>query len=151
MVCISRALRVSCAWRSWRSPGARDETAAGSPGPRVAYLLGGYETDRPAGFLENWQQPLAYAYVCACTALKNYVWVHVRGLNGGWKSLVARNYTLVDTTTSIDMDEDSDDDNLAWWLSPARDQDLVPRPVEWQNPTPSMRGGYLPTTAANRK
>ncbi|MBK8129178.1 MAG: hypothetical protein IPK53_09755 [bacterium] len=37
-------------------------------------------------FLENSDQSLAYAYICARTALKNYAWVHIRGLNGGWKS-----------------------------------------------------------------
>ncbi|MBK8129262.1 MAG: hypothetical protein IPK53_10215 [bacterium] len=52
-------------------------------------------------FLENSDQPLSYAYACARTALKNYGWVHVRGLNGGWKSLAARDYTLVDTVGSI--------------------------------------------------
>ena len=82
-------------------------------------------------FLENQDQPLAYAYTCARTALKNYAWVHVRGLNGGWKSLVARNYTLIDTADSLDADDESGDDNLAWRLRQAQPWDLVPRPVEW--------------------
>ncbi|MBK8989796.1 MAG: hypothetical protein IPM39_27670 [Chloroflexi bacterium] len=82
-------------------------------------------------FLENSDQPLSYAYVCARTALKNYGWVHVRGLNGGWKSLVARDYTLVDTITSIDADDETGDDNLSWRLRQAHDWDMVPRPVEW--------------------
>lgn len=82
-------------------------------------------------FLENGERPLAFAYTCARTALKNYAWVHVRGLNGGWKSLVARHYTLVDTADSIDVDDESGDDNLAWRLPQARQHDLVPRPVEW--------------------
>jgi len=82
-------------------------------------------------FLENNDQPLAYAYACARTALKNYGWVHVRGLNGGWKSLVARDYTLVDTADSIDADDETGDDNLAWRLRQARPWDMVPRPVEW--------------------
>lgn len=34
-------------------------------------------------FLENGERPLPYAYICVQTALKNYAWVHVRGLNGG--------------------------------------------------------------------
>jgi len=82
-------------------------------------------------FLENKHQPLAYAYVCARTALKDYAWVHVRGLNGGWKSLAARNYTLVDTADSLDFDDENGEDNLAWRLPRARQYDLVPRPVEW--------------------
>ncbi|MBK7916815.1 MAG: hypothetical protein IPJ94_11265 [Chloroflexi bacterium] len=82
-------------------------------------------------FLENSDQPLSYAYACARTALKNYGWVHVRGLNGGWKSLVARDYTLVDTASSIDANDENGDDNLAWRLRQARPWDMVPRPVEW--------------------
>jgi hypothetical protein len=82
-------------------------------------------------FLENSDQPLAYAYTCARTALKNYAWVHIRGLNGGWKSLVARNYSVIDTADSIDSDDDNGDDNLAWRLPDNRSYDLVPRPVEW--------------------
>ncbi len=81
-------------------------------------------------FLENGDQPLAYAYACARTALKNYGWVHVRGLNGGWKSLAARDYTLVDTADSIDVDENGND-NLVWRLQRARPWDMAPRPVEW--------------------
>ncbi|MBK8989954.1 MAG: hypothetical protein IPM39_28490 [Chloroflexi bacterium] len=42
-------------------------------------------------FPENQHQPLAYAYTCARTALKNYAWV-LRGLNGGWKPCGARIY-----------------------------------------------------------
>lgn len=82
-------------------------------------------------FLENRHNSLSYAYVCARTALKDYAWVHVRGLNGGWKSLVARNYTLIDTADSMDVDDESGEDNLAWRLPQARSFDLVPRPVEW--------------------
>ncbi len=82
-------------------------------------------------FLENSDQPLAYAYTCARTALKNYAWVHIRGLNGGWKSLVARNYSVIDTADSIDSDDDNGEDNLAWRLPDNRGYDLVPRPVEW--------------------
>jgi hypothetical protein len=89
-------------------------------------------------FLENGEQPLAFAYACARNALKTYAWVHVRGLNGGWKSLAARHYTLVDTADSLDpsllsgqvLDEEGED-NLAWRLPAARGRDLVARPVEW--------------------
>ena len=81
-------------------------------------------------FLEQSHQPLTYAYACARNALKTYAWVHIRGLNGGWKSLAARNYTLVDTADSIDMDE-TGDDNLAWRLPVERQRELVARPVEW--------------------
>ena len=82
-------------------------------------------------FLENQHQPLAYAYTCARTALKNYAWVHVRGLNGGWKSLVAREYTLIDTAESIDGDDENGADSLVWRLPEVRQRDPVPRPVEW--------------------
>jgi hypothetical protein len=82
-------------------------------------------------FLENSEQPLSYAYACARTALKNYGWVHVRGLNGGWKSLVARDYSLVDIADNTDSNDESSDDNLAWRLRQARPWDMVPRPVEW--------------------
>jgi hypothetical protein len=81
-------------------------------------------------FLEQGDRPLVFAYACARNALKTYAWVHIRGLNGGWKSLAARHYTLVDTTDSLDLDE-AGDDNLAWRLPEGRRRDLVPRPVEW--------------------
>jgi hypothetical protein len=97
-------------------------------------------------FLEHGDRPLVFAYTCARNALKTYAWVHIRGLNGGWKSLAARHYTLVDTADSLDpsllselalnamkgqaMDE-AGDDNLAWRLPEGRRRDLVPRPVEW--------------------
>jgi hypothetical protein len=81
-------------------------------------------------FLEHGDRPLTFAYACARNALKTYAWVHIRGLNGGWKSLAARHYTLVDTADSLDMDE-AGDDNLAWRLPEGRRRDLVPRPVEW--------------------
>jgi hypothetical protein len=97
-------------------------------------------------FLEHSDRPLVFAYTCARNALKTYAWVHIRGLNGGWKSLAARHYTLVDTADSLDpsllselalnamkgqaMDE-AGDDNLAWRLPEGRRRDLVPRPVEW--------------------
>ena len=82
-------------------------------------------------FLENSEQSLAYAYICARTALKNYAWVHIRGLNGGWKSLVARNYSVIDTADSMDGDDETGDDNLAWRLREMRQWDPIPRPVEW--------------------
>jgi predicted transcriptional regulator len=83
-------------------------------------------------FLEQRDQPQDYAYVCARNALKNYAWVHVRGLNGGWKSLEARNYTLIDTYESIDMDE-AGDDNLAWRIhDTSPDYHIINRPVERQ-------------------
>jgi hypothetical protein len=81
-------------------------------------------------FLEQGDRPLVFAYTCARNALKTYAWVHIRGLNGGWKSLAARHYTLVDTADSLDLDE-AGDDNLAWRLPEGRRRDLVPRPVEW--------------------
>jgi hypothetical protein len=83
-------------------------------------------------FLEHADQPQDYAYVCARNDLKHYAWVHIRGLNGGWKSLEARNYTLVDTAESIDMD-DTGDDNLAWRIhDTSPDYHIINRPVERQ-------------------
>jgi len=40
-------------------------------------------------FLTHSDRSLAYAYTCARNDLRSYVWVHVHGLNGGWKSLAA--------------------------------------------------------------
>ncbi|MBK8129234.1 MAG: hypothetical protein IPK53_10060 [bacterium] len=92
-------------------------------------------------FLENSDQPLSYAYACARTALKNYGWVHVRGLNGGWKSLVARDYTLVDTASSIDADDENGDDNLAWRLREMR---------QWE-PTPARLNGQCCAAKPGRR
>ncbi|MBK8986203.1 MAG: hypothetical protein IPM39_09000 [Chloroflexi bacterium] len=42
-----------------------------------------------------------------------------RGLNGGWKSLVARDYSLVDIADNTDSDDESSNANLAWRLRQA--------------------------------
>ena len=49
-------------------------------------------------FLEHAEKPAGYAYAAVRTTLKNYVWVHIRGLNGGWKSLacIEHGYTVRD-------------------------------------------------------
>ncbi len=44
-------------------------------------------------FLDQAHMPAPYAYAAARNALRNYKWVHIRGLNGGWKSLKAQNYS----------------------------------------------------------
>ena len=64
-------------------------------------------------FLECGNRTLPYAYGAARNALKNYVWVHVRGLNGGWKSLAVLPRRQIDTADSMDVDEETGDDNLA--------------------------------------
>ncbi|MBE2200324.1 MAG: hypothetical protein IAE79_17040, partial [Anaerolinea sp.] len=53
-------------------------------------------------FLGCRDRPLSHAYTCAHTDLKNYAWVHIRGLNGGWKSLAAREYRLLDGLEEMD-------------------------------------------------
>jgi len=40
-----------------------------------------------------------------------------RRVNGGWKSLVGRDYTLVDIASSIDTDDETGDDNQAHWIA----------------------------------
>ena len=50
-------------------------------------------------FLEHAHKDVSYAYGAARIALKNYDWIHIRGLNGGWKSLacIEHGYTLLDS------------------------------------------------------
>lgn len=75
----------------------------------------------------------SYGYAAARAALKNYKWVHIRGLNGGWKSLVARNYTVSDAPLEIDGDRfERPRSNLYHWSLQTRQWDLVARPVEWK-------------------
>ena len=76
--------------------------------------------------LENPDKPMAYRYQVARNALKEYAWVHIRGLNGGWKSIEAASYTLVDTYSSIDSDEEGED-NIAWRMF---GQSVTKRPPE---------------------
>ncbi len=54
-------------------------------------------------FLEQADQPTGYAYAVARNALKNYIWVHIRGLNGGWKSLacIENGYTVLDLPDDV--------------------------------------------------
>ncbi len=84
-------------------------------------------------FLEYKDKPAAYAYVVAKNALKNYIWVHIRGLNGGWRSLEARNYTVSDTPLETDGDMfDSPRDNISWRTQREHSWEAVSRPVEWK-------------------
>ncbi len=84
-------------------------------------------------FLEHREKATAYAYTAAQTALKNYKWVHIRGLNGGWKSLACRDFELLDTPLEIEGDRfDSPSDNVFWRCLSCREWELVPRPVEWK-------------------
>lgn len=83
-------------------------------------------------FLEHQDKAASYAYAAARSALKNYYWIHIRGLNGGWKSLAARNYTVSDAPLKVDGDGfDAPRDNLHWRLPQERCWEPVPRPVEW--------------------
>jgi hypothetical protein len=83
-------------------------------------------------FLEHQDKVASYAYAVARSALKNYRWVHIRGLNGGWKSLAARNYIVSDAPLEVDGGGfDAPCDNLHWRLPKERGWDPVPRPVEW--------------------
>jgi hypothetical protein len=81
-------------------------------------------------FLEYADHPAGYAYGVARIALKNYVWVHIRGLNGGWKSLacIEKGYRVLDVGDEQD-DENSPNSLLDRLV--ARTYDNVPRPVEW--------------------
>ncbi|MCB8944364.1 MAG: hypothetical protein H6658_11495 [Ardenticatenaceae bacterium] len=82
--------------------------------------------------LEHQDQAVAYAYLAAQSALKNYKWVHIRGLNGGWKSLACHQLEVLDEPLTIEGDSfDAPRDNLFWRL-PASERDVIPRPVEWQ-------------------
>lgn len=84
-------------------------------------------------FLSHQDKPTAYAYVVARNDLKNYKWVHIRGLNGGWKSLKARNYTVADRPLEDDPNEfDSSSDQVYWKLLREHTWEIVPRPVEWK-------------------
>jgi hypothetical protein len=84
-------------------------------------------------FLEHQDKPAAYGYTAVQTALKNYKWVHIRGLNGGWKSLACRDFAVLEDPLETDGDRfDSPRDNVYWRWSPAREWEIVPRPVEWQ-------------------
>ncbi len=83
-------------------------------------------------FLEHAQAPGGYAYAAVRTALKNYIWVHVRGLNGGWKSLacIENGYTVLDLPSELDEEPDTPQLTLDGMV--ARSWDVAPRPVEWE-------------------
>jgi hypothetical protein len=84
-------------------------------------------------FLEHQDKAASYGYTAAQTALKNYKWVHVRGLNGGWKSLACWEYEVLEAPLELEGDMfDSRRDNFHWRLPQEREWELVPRPVEWQ-------------------
>ncbi|MFQ5434704.1 MAG: hypothetical protein ACE5FD_07490 [Anaerolineae bacterium] len=83
-------------------------------------------------FLEQADKNTGYAYAAARNALKNYVWVHIRGLNGGWKSLacIEHGYTVIDLPGERNGDDDLPHavlDRMA-----AATWDTIPRPVEWE-------------------
>ena len=84
-------------------------------------------------FLEHQDKPASYGYAAAQTDLKNYKWVHVRGLNGGWKSLACRDYEVSEAPLELDGDRfDNPRDNLYWRWSQEREWEVIPRPVEWK-------------------
>ena len=83
-------------------------------------------------FLEHADKNASYAYTVARNALKNYVWVHIRGLNGGWKSLacIENGYTVMNLPVSRD-DENEDTPQITIDRLINKGWDIVPRPVEW--------------------
>lgn len=83
-------------------------------------------------FLEQAEKGVAYAYGAVRTALKNYNWVHIRGLNGGWKSLacIEHGYTVLDLDSELD-EGGGDDKRVTLDLMLSKTWDAVPRPVEW--------------------
>lgn len=86
-------------------------------------------------FLELANQPAGYAYAAARIALKNYRWVHIRGLNGGWNSLacIQHGYSVMNFTDVLPdaADEPLDGPQTAVETLSARPWENVPRPVEW--------------------
>ena len=86
-------------------------------------------------FLELADQPAGYAYAAARTALKKYCWVHIRGLNGGWKSLacIKHGYSVMNFADILSeaADEPLDGPETAVETLSARLWENVPRPVEW--------------------
>lgn len=66
----------------WRGGALVREALVDQP----AYVWGMHREDMlqtaVVTFLELADQPAGYAYAAARTALKNYRWIHIRGLNG---------------------------------------------------------------------
>ncbi|MCP4418045.1 MAG: hypothetical protein GY805_15590, partial [Chloroflexi bacterium] len=84
-------------------------------------------------FLTHQDKASSYGYAVARSALKDYKWVHIRALSGGWKALVARNYTVSESPLEREGDRfNTPRDNLYWQLPKEQGWDLVPRPVEWK-------------------
>ncbi|MCA9935625.1 MAG: hypothetical protein KC415_16935, partial [Anaerolineales bacterium] len=83
-------------------------------------------------FLEQADETISYGYTAARTALKNYVWVHIRGLNGGWKSLacIENSYRVLDLPDGTENDNGAGFDTVLDQLV-SKTWDAVPRPVEW--------------------
>jgi hypothetical protein len=103
-------------------------------------------------FLEHQDKAASYGYTAAQTALKNYKWVHVRGLNGGWKSLACWEYEVLEAPLELEGDRfDSRRDNFHWRLPQEREWELVPRPVEWQVIAHLDRNRPLTTEAVCRE
>ncbi|MCB8979874.1 MAG: hypothetical protein H6657_20890 [Ardenticatenaceae bacterium] len=86
-------------------------------------------------FLEQADQPAGYAYATVRGTLKNYRWVHIRGLNGGWKSLacIKHGYSVMNFADVLPetADEPLDGPQTAAETLSARQWENVPRPVEW--------------------
>lgn len=113
-----------------RAGGLVRETLAGSPTPVWRAHREDMLQTAVVAFLEQADRPIGYAYAAARTALKNYRWVHIRGLNSGWKSLacIERGYTVLDVAEDRDS-ADNPETVLDRLL--AHTWDSVPRPVEW--------------------
>ena len=86
-------------------------------------------------FLEQADKPIGYAYTAVRNALKNYRWIHIRGLNGGWESqaCIQHGYSVINFTDCLadDADEAEEAPDTAVEKLSARQWENVPRPVEW--------------------
>ena len=103
-------------------------------------------------FLEHQDKPRPYAYAIAETALKNYKWVHIRGLNGGWKSLACRGLEVLEAPLVTEGDRfNSPQDILSWRGSRLWEWENVPRPVERQVMWRLDKDGTLTTEAVCRE
>ena len=84
-------------------------------------------------FWEHQDREAAYAYAVAEIALKNYKWVHIRGLNSGWKSLACRDFEVLEAPLETEGDSfEGPLDTVSWRGAKLWEWESVPRPVERQ-------------------
>ena len=95
-------------------------------------------------FLELADEPAGYAYAAARNALKNYRWIHIRGLNGGWKSLacIEKGYSVLNFADTLPEDNNDDPQTAVDRLT-AR-TGVVPCP-----PEPRRRGRQAGSSGAS--